>query len=44
VLEQRFAELGAVAVGDDPATFARFVHGEIPKWAEIVKASGARIE
>jgi tripartite-type tricarboxylate transporter receptor subunit TctC len=43
-LRKRFADLGAVPVGDNPATFARFVHDEIPKWATIVKASGARID
>ena len=43
-LRKRFSDLGAVATGDDPATFARFVHDEIPKWATIVKASGARID
>jgi tripartite-type tricarboxylate transporter receptor subunit TctC len=43
-LQRRFAELGALTVGDDPATFARFVHAEIPKWAEIVKASGATVD
>jgi tripartite-type tricarboxylate transporter receptor subunit TctC len=43
-LRQRFADLGALPVGDDPEAFARFVHAEIPKWAEIVKASGAQID
>ncbi|MBI3514528.1 MAG: tripartite tricarboxylate transporter substrate binding protein [Proteobacteria bacterium] len=43
-LQRRFADLGALVVGDDPQTFARFVHAEIPKWAEIVKTSGARID
>jgi tripartite-type tricarboxylate transporter receptor subunit TctC len=43
-LQQRFADLGALAIGDDPATFARFVHDEIPKWDAIVKASGAQID
>ena len=43
-LQRRFTELGAIVVGDDPQTFGRFVHAEIPKWAEIVKASGAQID
>ena len=43
-LRQRFADLGAVAECDDPASFARFVHDEIPKWDAIVKASGAQID
>ncbi len=43
-LRQRFSDLGALTVGDDPATFARFVHAEIPKWDAIVKASGAQID
>ena len=43
-LRKKFSDLGALPVGDDPATFARFVHDEIPKWAGIVKASGAQID
>ncbi len=43
-LKKRFGELGALAVGDDPATFGKFVSSEIPKWATIVKASGAQID
>jgi tripartite-type tricarboxylate transporter receptor subunit TctC len=43
-LKKRFDELGALAVGDDPATFGAFVKAEIPKWATIVKASGAQID
>jgi tripartite-type tricarboxylate transporter receptor subunit TctC len=43
-LKKRFSDLGALTVGDDPAHFARFVHDEIPKWDQIVKASGAHID
>ncbi len=44
-LVRRFGELGALVVNDDdPSSFARFVHDEIPKWAEIVKVSGAQID
>jgi tripartite-type tricarboxylate transporter receptor subunit TctC len=43
-LQKRFAELGALAVGDDPQTFGKFLSSEIPKWATIVKASGAQID
>jgi tripartite-type tricarboxylate transporter receptor subunit TctC len=43
-LQQRFAALGALTDCDDPASFARFVHDEIPKWDAIVKASGAQID
>lgn len=43
-LRRRFAELGAVPVGDSPEAFARFMQGEIPKWAEIVRVSGATID
>ncbi len=43
-LQRRFGDLGALVVNDDPQSFGRFVHAEIPKWAEIVKASGAQID
>lgn len=31
-------------VGSTPAEFAMYVRAEIPKWAKVVKASGARID
>jgi tripartite-type tricarboxylate transporter receptor subunit TctC len=40
----RFAELGAEPVGSSPTEFAAFIHAEIPKWRDIVKASGAHID
>ena len=30
--------------GNSPAEFGAFVKAEIAKWAEVVKASGARID
>jgi tripartite-type tricarboxylate transporter receptor subunit TctC len=43
-VQKKFADLGALTIGDDPATFKKFVGTEIPKWATIVKASGAQID
>ena len=32
---------GAQAVGNSPEEFARFVKADIPRWAELVRSSGA---
>ncbi len=40
----KIAEQGSDPVGSDPETFAAFVAAEIPKWAELVRLSGARVE
>ena len=37
-------EQGAAPGGNPPAEFATFVKGEIAKWADVAKASGARID
>jgi tripartite-type tricarboxylate transporter receptor subunit TctC len=39
---ERFATLGAEASGKGPEEFGRHVREEITKWAEVVKASGAK--
>jgi tripartite-type tricarboxylate transporter receptor subunit TctC len=41
---ERFATLGADPSGMGPEEFGRHVREEIKKWAEVVKASGARPE
>src|ERR1700730_3148752 len=38
------ARFSAIAQTGSPQEFAEFVAGELPKWAAIVKLSGARIE
>lgn len=43
-VRERFATLGAEPVGSTQADFDRFVRAEISRWAEIVKASGARVD
>lgn len=39
-VKERFAALGADAVGNTPAQFATFLDGEIEKWAKVIKQSG----
>ncbi|MEJ0072336.1 MAG: tripartite tricarboxylate transporter substrate binding protein [Pseudomonadota bacterium] len=40
----RLSDLGAEPVGSSPRDFAAFVAAEIPKWAAVVKASGAKLD
>jgi len=40
-MKERLAALGAEPVGDKPDEFAAFIKSEIPKYAKIIKASGA---
>ncbi len=49
ILEQpdvkaKLAEIGAVAAPMTPEEFVKFIDGERTKWAEVVKASGAKID
>jgi tripartite-type tricarboxylate transporter receptor subunit TctC len=43
-VRERLAGLGAEPVGSTPAEFAAHVQREIAKWAQVVKASGARAD
>lgn len=36
-------KLGIDLVGDTPAEFAAYIRSEIPKWAAVIKASGAHL-
>jgi tripartite-type tricarboxylate transporter receptor subunit TctC len=38
---KRMADIGLTPVGSTPAEFDAFIKAEIPKWAKVVKASGA---
>ncbi len=37
-------DLGVEVGSSTPAEFAAYIHNEIPKWAAVVKASGAQVE
>ncbi|MDR0810495.1 MAG: tripartite tricarboxylate transporter substrate binding protein [Gemmobacter sp.] len=41
---ERLAQQGCDPVGSDPGQFTSFIASEIPKWAEIVRISGAIAE
>jgi tripartite-type tricarboxylate transporter receptor subunit TctC len=41
---EKLAELGAVASPMTPEDFAKFIDAERTKWAEVVKASGAKVD
>jgi tripartite-type tricarboxylate transporter receptor subunit TctC len=37
-------DLGVEVGSSTPAEFAAYIKSEIPKWAAVVKASGAQVE
>ena len=43
-VKQRMADIGLMPVGDKPEEFDAFIRAEIPKWAKVVKASGATVD
>ena len=43
-MKEKFADLGATAIGSTPAEFAAFLRAEMAKWAEVVKAANIKIE
>jgi len=42
--QARFVEMGAVATVGPPEQLRRRIDAEVPRWAEVVRASGARID
>jgi tripartite-type tricarboxylate transporter receptor subunit TctC len=43
-VKDRLLAQGAIPSGNTPAEFARFIDAETKKWAQVVKASGAKID
>ena len=43
-VRKRMLEQGAAPVGNTPEEFAKLLRAEVARWAEVVKASGARAE
>ena len=43
-LRERLESLGAELAAGTPRDFAEYIAREIPKWAKVVKDSGARAE
>jgi tripartite-type tricarboxylate transporter receptor subunit TctC len=43
-VQQKLAALGVDVAPDSPDEFAAYIKAEIPKWAAIIKASGAKLE
>ncbi len=43
-VKERLLAQGALPGGQPPADFARFIDAETKKWAQVVKASGAKID
>ena len=44
VIKERLQAQGAIPSGNTPAEFARLIDAETKKWAQVVKASGAKID
>jgi tripartite-type tricarboxylate transporter receptor subunit TctC len=44
VMKEKLAAQGAIPSGNTPAEFARFIDSEHRKWAQVVKASGAKVD
>ena len=43
-MRAKLAQQGSEPVGSTPEAFATFITAEIPKWAELVRISGATVE
>jgi tripartite-type tricarboxylate transporter receptor subunit TctC len=43
-LRRAFADLGVDIAGDTPEEFGAYIKSEIPKWAAVIKTSGAKLD
>jgi hypothetical protein len=43
-MRERILKQGFDIVGSSPAEFGAFVRAELPKWAKVVKISGAKVD
>jgi tripartite-type tricarboxylate transporter receptor subunit TctC len=43
-VKEKLSEIGAIAAPMTPGDFAKFIDAERAKWAEVVKASGAKVD
>lgn len=43
-VKNRFAKTDLELVGSTPEKFGAFIHGEVAKWAKVIKASGMQVE
>jgi tripartite-type tricarboxylate transporter receptor subunit TctC len=43
-IKEKMLAQGAIPSGNTPAEFARLIDSEIKKWAQVVKASGAKVD
>ena len=43
-MKQKLAQQGAEAAPMSPSEFAAFIANEVPKYAKIIKASGAKVD
>ena len=43
-IKERLQAQGAIPSGNTSAEFAKFIDAESKKWAQVVKASGAKID
>jgi tripartite-type tricarboxylate transporter receptor subunit TctC len=41
---EKFAQLGMASSHNSPSEFANFLKAEVPKWAAVVKSSGAKAD
>jgi len=41
---KRIAEQGSTSIGSSPTDFKKVVDAEIPKWADLIKMSGAKVD